>query len=92
MSDKKQKIAPVQPEVALNRAALMMKAKDRGIKNFRVLNKSELEEVLAEGVTPYAVPLCLDQSLNTCGRFKISEESPPLEQSFQALRIPTRAF
>ena len=49
---KKQKVAPVQPEAALNRAALMMKAKDRGIKNFRVLNKSELEAVLAEGVTP----------------------------------------
>ena len=48
---KKQKVAPVQPEVALNRAALMMKAKDRGIKNFRVLNKGELEAVLAEGVT-----------------------------------------
>ena len=48
---KKQKVAPVQPEAALNRAALMMKAKDRGIKNFRVLNKSELEAVLAEGAT-----------------------------------------
>ena len=49
---KKQKAAPVQPAVALNRNALMMKAKDQGIKNFRVLNKSELEAVLAEGVTP----------------------------------------
>ena len=49
---KKQKVAPVQPEVTLNRASLMMKAKERGVKNFRVLNKSELEAVLAEGVTP----------------------------------------
>ena len=49
---KKQKAAPVQPQAALNRNALMMKAKEQGIKNFRVLNKSELEAVLAEGVTP----------------------------------------
>ena len=30
----------------------MMLAKDRGIKNFRVLNKVELVEVVTEGVTP----------------------------------------
>ena len=32
--------------------ALMMLAKDREIKNFRVLNKAELAEVVTEGVTP----------------------------------------
>ena len=49
----KQKLAPVvpitQPET---RQALMLKAKERGIKNFRVLNKEELGLVLADGVTP----------------------------------------
>jgi len=29
----------------------MLKAKDRGVKNFRVLNKEELQAVLADGVT-----------------------------------------
>ena len=33
------------------RQALMLMAKERGIKNFRILNKAELEQVLAEGVT-----------------------------------------
>lgn len=33
------------------RQALMLLAKERGIKNFRVLNKVELEQVLAEGAT-----------------------------------------
>ena len=42
------KEAIVLPET---RQALMMLAKERGIKNFRVLNKSELKQVLAEGVT-----------------------------------------
>ena len=30
----------------------MLMAKDRGIKNFRVLNKAELAEVVTDGVTP----------------------------------------
>ena len=34
------------------RQALMMLAKDRGIKNFRVLNKIELAVVVTDGVTP----------------------------------------
>jgi hypothetical protein len=34
------------------RQALMMRAKERSIKNFRVLNKEELGQVLAEGITP----------------------------------------
>jgi hypothetical protein len=33
------------------RHELMLKAKERGIKNFRVLNKEELVEILKEGVT-----------------------------------------
>ena len=49
----KQKSAPKAPEnLPGTRQALMIIAKDRGIKNFRVLNKAELGEVLAEGVTP----------------------------------------
>lgn len=44
----------VQEPVAIpeTRQALMMLAKDRGIKNFRVLNKVELAEVVTDGVTP----------------------------------------
>ena len=33
------------------RQSLMLKAKERGVKNFRVLSKEELGMVLAEGVT-----------------------------------------
>lgn len=49
----KQKPAPKEP-VALpeTRHGLMLMAKDRGIKNFRVLNKAELQQVLVDGVTP----------------------------------------
>jgi hypothetical protein len=46
---KKQKI--VKQEVKETRNALMLQAKDLGIKNFRVLNKEELHAVLVEGVT-----------------------------------------
>ena len=48
---KKQKAEPVQPEAKVTRQVLMLKAKERGIKNFRVLNKNELMHVLAEGIT-----------------------------------------
>ena len=48
---KKQKVVLNQPEVKANRNTLMLQAKERGIKNFRVLNKEELEQVLAAGVT-----------------------------------------
>ncbi len=48
---KKHKIEPVRPEVKQTRNDLMLQAKDRGIKNFRVLNKEELAQVLADGVT-----------------------------------------
>lgn len=46
---KKQKVVKV--EVKETRNSLMLQAKDRGIKNFRVLNKEELRAVLEEGVT-----------------------------------------
>ena len=32
------------------RQGLMLKAKEKGIKNFRVLNKNELIHILAEGI------------------------------------------
>jgi|GEM_PF-863631 len=48
---KKQKVVKVQPEVKQTRSALMLQAKERGIKNFRVLNKEELAQVLADGIT-----------------------------------------
>ena len=41
----------VKPEGKESRHSLMLKAKDRGIKNFRVLNKNELMHVLADGIT-----------------------------------------
>jgi hypothetical protein len=41
----------VESEGKESRQSLMLKAKDRGIKNFRVLNKSELMQALAAGVT-----------------------------------------
>ena len=40
------------PQVKVTRQGLMFKAKDKGIRNFRVLNKEELKAVLADGVTP----------------------------------------
>jgi len=48
---KNQKVVKVQPEVKQTRNDLMLQAKERGIKNFRVLNKEELAQVLADGVT-----------------------------------------
>ena len=54
----KQKKAKQKPEVKTpivlpeTRDALMLMAKERAIKNFRVLNKVELLQVLADGVTP----------------------------------------
>ena len=48
----KQKLAPKKVVVVSEtRQSLMLKAKDRGIKNFRVLNKEELQAVLVEEVT-----------------------------------------
>ena len=44
-------VTAAQPEAKETRQVLMLKAKERGIKNFRVLNKDELMHVLAEGIT-----------------------------------------
>jgi len=41
----------VMESVKKSRNELMLIAKDRGIKNFRVLNKNELMHILAEGIT-----------------------------------------
>lgn len=41
----------IEPIVNESRNTLMLKAKERGIKNFRVLNKAELGQVLANGAT-----------------------------------------
>ena len=48
---KKQKVVEVKPETETTRRELMIQAKNRGIKNFRVLNKEELQAVLADGAT-----------------------------------------
>jgi len=49
----KQKTANKMPvSLPETRQALMLLAQERGIKNFRVLNKSELTQVLADGITP----------------------------------------
>jgi len=48
---KKQKVVKVQPEVKPTRNVLMLQAKERGIRNFRVLNKEELTQVLVDDVT-----------------------------------------
>lgn len=44
-------VAEVQPETKVTRQVLMLRAKERGIKNFRVLNKKEIESVLVDGAT-----------------------------------------
>ncbi len=41
----------VQQEVKATRQALMLRAKECGIKNFRILNKEELKQVLRDSVT-----------------------------------------
>lgn len=48
---KKQKVVQVRAEIKSTRQGLMLQAKERGIKNFRVLNKEELYAVLADKVT-----------------------------------------
>ena len=48
---KKQKVVETKPAIENTRQGLMLQTKERGIKNFRVLNKEELHAVLAEGVT-----------------------------------------
>lgn len=48
---KKAKQKVVKQEIKGTRNELMLQAKDRGIKNFRVLNKEELQAVLADGIS-----------------------------------------
>jgi hypothetical protein len=43
--------ASISVPVGSSRNALMLQAKANGIKNFRVLNKAELAECLADGIT-----------------------------------------
>jgi len=43
-----------------SRNELMLIAKDRGIKNFRILNKEELMHVTAEGITQQEVDALID--------------------------------
>jgi len=51
MKKAKKNTKKIEPSIVNeSRNALMLKAKDRGIKNFRVLNKAELGTVLADGV------------------------------------------
>ncbi len=58
---KKQKPAVKEPVVLpTTRQDLMLLAKERGIKNFRVLNKAELGEVLVDGVTPERIQEVVD--------------------------------
>ncbi len=55
---KKANSAPVdcgEQEVKQSRYTLMMIAKERGIKNYRVLNKEELMHITAEGITQQEV-------------------------------------
>ena len=48
---KERKAETTPQEGRITRQSLMLKAKECGIKNFRVLNKNELMHVLAEGIT-----------------------------------------
>lgn len=46
-----------------SRNDLMLKAKAKGIKNFRILNKQELTEILAEGVSQEQVNKIVTQAV-----------------------------
>jgi len=64
---KKTKIESVnqaEAEVKQSRHELMMIAKDRGIKNFRVLNKEELGQVLSDGVTQEQIDKVVSGAVN----------------------------
>lgn len=76
---KKQKVTQVQPEVKQTRNALMLQAKERGIKNFRVLNKEELMHVTAEGITQQEIDALVAGAVarwkSGWGKRKVSNES-----------------
>lgn len=76
---KKTKQKVVQSEVKQTRNALMLQAKERGIKNFRVLNKEELMHVTAEGITQQEIDAlvagAVDRWKSGWGRRKVQNES-----------------
>ncbi|MFH2026778.1 MAG: hypothetical protein ABIK30_13355 [bacterium] len=76
---KKQKVVEVKPEVKQNRNELMLMAKDRCIKNYRVLNKEELKQVLADGVTAEQIQKVVDGAVarwkSGWGSKKVQNES-----------------
>ncbi|MFH2146305.1 MAG: hypothetical protein ABII75_09825 [Candidatus Omnitrophota bacterium] len=76
---KKQKVVEAKPEVKQNRNELMLMAKDRGIKNYRVLNKEELKQVLVEDVTADQIQKVVDGAVarwkSGWGKKKVQDES-----------------
>ena len=62
-----------------SRNELMLIAKDRGIKNFRILNKNELMHVLADGITQQEVDAlvagAVDRWKSGWGSKKVKNES-----------------
>ncbi|MFH2137433.1 MAG: hypothetical protein ABII88_02855 [Candidatus Omnitrophota bacterium] len=76
---KKQKVMEARPEIKQNRNELMLMAKDRGIKNYRVLNKEELKQVLADGVTAEQIQKIVDGAVarwkSGWGSKKVQNES-----------------
>ena len=65
--------------VKKSRNELMLIAKDRGIKNFRILNKNELMHVLAEGITQQEIDAlvagAVDRWKSGWGSKKVKNES-----------------
>jgi len=62
-----------------SRNELMLVAKDRGIKNFRILNKEELMHILADGITQQEVDAlvagAVDRWKSGWGSKKVKNES-----------------
>ena len=65
--------------VKKSRNELMLIAKDRGIKNFRILNKNELMHILAEGITQQEIDAlvagAVDRWKSGWGSRKVKNES-----------------
>ena len=76
---KKQNAEPIQPEAKITRQTLMFKVKERGIKNFRILNKEELRQVLADDATADKIQKVVDDAVNRWksgwGSRKVKNES-----------------
>ena len=59
---------PKEPKVkGVSRNALMLQAKAKGVKNFRILNKAELAEILKEGTTQERINVLVSGAI---GRWK----------------------